>query len=137
QGTPPADDNYVEGTGNEAKTIARHIGLVAPTDMSVLITGETGTGKEYVARRIHRMSARANGPFMAGDCGALPKELAGSELFGHTKGAFTGAVGDRAGSFGQADGGTLLLDEVGNLTYDNQVKLLRVLQERRFKRIGG
>ncbi|MDX9750351.1 MAG: sigma-54 dependent transcriptional regulator [Flavobacteriales bacterium] len=134
---PGGEDTYVEGTGNEARTIARHIGLVAPTDMSVMITGETGTGKEYVARRIHRMSARAAGPFVAVDCGALPKELAGSELFGHTKGAFTGAVSDRAGSFEQADGGTLFLDEVGNLTYDNQVKLLRVLQERRFKRIGG
>ncbi len=132
-----SDETYVEGSGATAKTIAKHIALVAPTDMSVLITGETGTGKEYVARRIHQLSARAAGPFVAVDCGALPKELAGSELFGHTKGAFTGAVSDREGSFEQADGGTLFLDEVGNLTYDNQVKLLRVLQERRFKRIGG
>ncbi len=128
---------YVDGQGASAQLIVKHIGLVAPTDMSVLITGETGTGKEFVAKRIHAESTRANAPFVSVDCGALPKELAGSELFGHTKGSFTGAVSDRAGSFEQADGGTLFLDEVGNLTYENQIKLLRVLQERRFKRIGG
>ena len=128
---------YVEGTGASALQIARYIDLVAPTDMSVLITGETGTGKEFVAQRIHQQSARANATFVAVDCGALPKELAGSELFGHMKGSFTGAVSDRAGSFEQADGGTLFLDEVGNLSYENQIKLLRVLQERRFKPIGG
>lgn len=128
---------FVEGTGPAALLIAKHIGLVAPTDMSVLITGDTGTGKEFVAKRIHQESARSAAPFVAVDCGALPKELAGSELFGHTKGAFTGAVTDRAGSFEQAQGGTLFLDEVGNLTYENQIKLLRVLQERKIKRIGG
>jgi two-component system response regulator HydG len=105
--------------------------------MTVLITGETGTGKEFVAKRIHQQSARADRPFVAVDCGALPKELAGSELFGHTKGSFTGAIVDRAGSFEQANGGTLFLDEIGNLTYENQVKLLRVLQERKIRRIGG
>ncbi|QQR88043.1 MAG: sigma-54-dependent Fis family transcriptional regulator [Flavobacteriales bacterium] len=129
--------DYVEGTGPAAQLIAKHIGLVAPTDMSVLITGETGTGKEFVAKRIHQESTRGAAPFVAVDCGALPKELAGSELFGHTKGAFTGAVTDKAGSFEQAQGGTLFLDEVGNLTYENQIKLLRVLQERKIKRIGG
>lgn len=128
---------YVEGTGPAAQTIIKHIALVAPTDMSVLITGETGTGKEFLAKRIHQQSARADGPFVAVDCGALPKELAGSELFGHTKGSFTGAVADRAGSFEQAQGGTLFLDEIGNLTYENQIKLLRVLQERKIRRIGG
>lgn len=134
---PQKASGYVDGKGPAASLIAKHIGLVAPTDMSVLITGETGTGKEFVAKRIHGESTRANKPFVSVDCGALPKELAGSELFGHTKGAFTGAVSDRAGSFEQADGGTLFLDEVGNLTYENQIKLLRVLQERKFKRIGG
>jgi len=128
---------FIEGTGPSSRTISKHIALVAPTDMSVLITGETGTGKEFVAKRIHAESTRAKAPFVSVDCGALPKELAGSELFGHTKGSFTGAVSDRAGSFEQADGGTLFLDEVGNLTYENQIKLLRVLQERKFKRIGG
>jgi len=128
---------YVDGQGASAQLISKHIALVAPTDMSVLITGETGTGKEFVAKRIHAESTRAKAPFVSVDCGALPKELAGSELFGHTKGSFTGAVSDRAGSFEQADGGTLFLDEVGNLTYENQIKLLRVLQERKFKRIGG
>ncbi len=131
------DPVYVEGTGPSSRTIAKHIALVAPTDMSVLITGETGTGKEYVAKRIHQQSKRADGPFVALDCGALPKEIAGSELFGHTKGSFTGAVNDRIGSFEQAFGGTLFLDEIGNLTYENQLKLLRVLQERKIKRIGG
>ncbi|MCO6482968.1 MAG: sigma-54-dependent Fis family transcriptional regulator [Flavobacteriales bacterium] len=130
----PAD--YIQGTGSLAAVLAQHIALVAPTDMTVLITGETGTGKEYVAREIHRQSKRCGGVFVAVDCGALPKELAGSELFGHVKGAFTGALGDKRGSFEQADGGTLFLDEIGNLTYENQVKLLRVLQERRIKRVG-
>ncbi len=128
---------YVDGTGTAAQLIAKHIALVAPTDMTVLLTGETGTGKEFVAKRIHQQSARADRPFVAVDCGALPKDLAGSELFGHTKGSFTGAIADRAGSFEQADGGTLFLDEIGNLTYENQVKLLRVLQERKIRRIGG
>lgn len=131
------NQDYVDGSGPSSVNIAKHIALVAPTDMSVLITGETGTGKEFVAKRIHQLSARANGPFVAVDCGALPRELAGSELFGHTKGAFTGAVTDKPGSFEQAHGGTLFLDEIGNLTYENQVKLLRVLQERTIKRIGG
>jgi two-component system response regulator HydG len=103
----------------------------------VIIHGETGTGKEFVAQSIHRGSKRADKPFIAIDCGALPKELAGSELFGHVKGAFTGAVGDKPGSFEVADGGTIFLDEIGNLTYENQVKLLRVIQERRIKRIGA
>lgn len=137
QAPAPATEEYVQGTGVQAEALARHISLVAPTDMTVLITGETGTGKEYVAKEIHRQSRRSQGAFVAVDCGALPKDLAGSELFGHIKGAFTGAVSDKRGSFEQADGGTLFLDEIGNLTYENQVKLLRVLQERRFKRVGG
>lgn len=137
QSTAQKTTPYVDGRGPSAQLISKHIALVAPTDMSVLITGETGTGKEFVAKRIHGESSRAKSPFVSVDCGALPKDLAGSELFGHTKGAFTGAVSDRAGSFEQADGGTLFLDEVGNLTYENQIKLLRVLQERKFKRIGG
>jgi two-component system, NtrC family, response regulator HydG len=127
---------YVQGTGPHAAAMAGHITLVAPTDITVLITGETGTGKEFVAKEIHHQSKRAQKPFVAVDCGALPKDLAGSELFGHVKGAFTGAVADKRGSFEQAQGGTLFLDEIGNLTYENQVKLLRVLQERRIKRIG-
>jgi two-component system response regulator HydG len=130
-------DDHVEGAGPDAEVLRKHIALVAPTNMTVLIVGETGTGKEYVARAIHAASKRANGPFVAIDCGALPKELAGSELFGHVKGAFTGALANKAGSFELASGGTLFLDEVGNLSYANQVKLLRVLQERRIKRIGG
>lgn len=128
--------DYVQGTGPHAKGLTGHIALVAPTDMTVLITGDTGTGKEFVAREIHSLSKRAGKVFVAVDCGALPKDLAGSELFGHVKGSFTGAVADKRGSFEQANGGTLFLDEIGNLTYENQVKLLRVLQERRIKRVG-
>lgn len=128
--------DYVSGQGPAAAALAEHVALVAPTPLTVLITGETGTGKEYVAKEIHRRSDRAAKPFVAVDCGALPKDLAGSELFGHIKGAFTGAIADKRGSFEQAQGGTLFLDEIGNLTYENQVKLLRVLQERRIKRIG-
>ena len=127
---------FVQGSGTFATHLIKHIDLVAPTDLSVLITGETGTGKEYVAKEIHKRSARSAKPFVALDCGALPADLATSELFGHVKGSFTGALGDKEGCFQQANGGTLFLDEVGNLTYDNQVKLLRVLQERKVRRIG-
>jgi two-component system response regulator HydG len=105
--------------------------------MSVIIHGETGTGKEFVAQSIHKLSGRADKPFIAIDCGALPKELAGSELFGHVKGSFTGAVNDKPGSFEVANGGTIFLDEIGNLSYENQIKLLRVIQERKIKRIGA
>jgi two-component system response regulator HydG len=105
--------------------------------MSVIIEGESGTGKENVARTIHRLSQRANGPFVAVDCGALSKDLAASELFGHVKGAFTGAVVDKNGQFVEADGGTLFLDEVGNLSYEVQVKLLRAIQERIITPIGS
>ncbi len=128
---------FVMGPSRQSQTVQQHIDLIAPTDMSVIIQGETGTGKEYVARAVHARSQRAEKAFVAVDCGALPKELAGSELFGHVKGAFTGALEDRKGCFELANGGTLFLDEIGNLSYDNQVKLLRVLQERVVKRVGG
>src|SRR5436190_5089445 len=133
---PTGLPEYIKGSGSYAEVIAKHVTLVAPTDMTVLITGETGTGKEYAAREVHRQSKRLKGPFVAVDCGALPKDLAGSELFGHVKGAFTGAINDKVGSFVLADGGTIFLDEIGNLSYENQVRLLRVLQERTVKRIG-
>lgn len=129
--------NYVKGRSAKSKLIHQSIELIAPTNMSVIILGETGTGKEVVARTIHNLSQRANMPFVAVDCGALPKELAASELFGHVKGAFTGAIRDKEGQFEVAKGGTLFLDEIGNLSYENQIKLLRVLQERKIKRVGG
>lgn len=132
---PP--NEYIVGRSIQATTVQRHVELIAPSDLSVIIHGETGTGKEFVAQAIHRTSKRAEKPFIAIDCGALPKELAGSELFGHIKGAFTGAVNDKEGSFELADQGTIFLDEIGNLSYENQVKLLRVIQERRIKRIGA
>ncbi|MBL7856487.1 MAG: sigma-54-dependent Fis family transcriptional regulator [Cyclobacteriaceae bacterium] len=128
---------YIIGTSIQSQAVQKSIELVGPSELSVIISGETGTGKEFVAQSIHRYSKRSGSPFMAIDCGALPKELAGSELFGHTKGSFTGAVTDKPGSFELADGGTIFLDEIGNLSYENQVKLLRVLQERRVKRIGA
>lgn len=128
---------FIVGKSSQSATVQKHIDLIAPTDMSVIISGETGSGKEFVANEIHNKSKRADEPFVAIDCGALPKELAGSELFGHMKGAFTGALADKKGSFELADGGTLFLDEIGNLTYENQIKLLRVLQERKIKRLGG
>jgi two-component system, NtrC family, response regulator HydG len=129
--------DFIVGKSVQSQTVQRYIELIAPSDMSVIINGETGTGKEFVAQSIHRYSKRASYPFVAIDCGALPKELAGSELFGHIKGAFTGAVSDKQGSFEVANGGTIFLDEIGNLTYENQIKLLRVIQERRIKRIGA
>lgn len=128
---------YVEGKSTVAKKLHDYIQLVAPTDMSVLIRGESGTGKEYVARSIHRHSKRAGEPFVSIDCGTLSKELAASELFGHVKGSFTGAINDKMGQFEQAGGGTLFLDEIGNLSYDVQVKLLRTLQERVIQPIGA
>lgn len=127
----------IEGHSPVACELYRLVKLVAPTPMSVLIIGASGTGKEYVAHRIHEQSARHEGPFVAIDCGALTKELAASELFGHVKGAFTGAVSDKIGAFEQATGGTLFLDEVGNLSYDVQVQLLRALQERRVRPVGS
>ena len=130
-------DDFIVGKSNHSQTVQRHVELIAPSDMSVVIHGETGTGKEFVAQSIHKLSGRAHKPFIAIDCGALPKELAGSELFGHIKGSFTGAVSDKQGSFEIADGGTIFLDEIGNLSYENQVKLLRVIQERKIKRIGA
>src|SRR5690606_4175211 len=111
--------------------------LVAPTDMTVLILGESGTGKEYVARSIHEKSKRKSKPFVAVDCGALSEELAISELFGHVKGSFTGAMNDKDGRFLVAEGGTLFLDEVGNLSHELQVKLLRALQERVIQPLGS
>ena len=105
--------------------------------MSVLIIGDSGTGKEYIAQSIHLMSKRAERPFIAVDCGAIPKDLAASEFFGHIKGSFTGAVNDKTGHFEAANGGTLFLDEVGNLSYEVQVQLLRALQERKIKPVGS
>lgn len=129
--------DYIEGKSKIAKQLFEYVRLVAPTDMSVIIQGESGTGKEHVAKSIHRLSKRADGPFVAIDCGSLSKDLAASELFGHKKGAFTGALQDKIGQFEAADGGTLFLDEIGNLSYDIQIKLLRALQERIIVPIGG
>ncbi len=129
--------DFIIGKSAQSQAVQRHIELIAPSDMSVIIHGETGTGKEFVAQSIHKFSTRSNRPFIAIDCGALPKELAGSELFGHVKGSFTGATFDKPGSFEVANGGTIFLDEIGNLSYENQVKLLRVIQERKIKRIGA
>lgn len=129
--------DFVEGHSAFAKQLHEHVRLVAPTNISVLIQGESGTGKENVARTIHTLSPRSKGPFVAVDCGALSKELAGSELFGHVKGAFTGAMLDKIGQFEAAHKGTIFLDEVGNLSYDVQVKLLRAIQERIIQPIGS
>ncbi|MCC5923417.1 MAG: sigma-54-dependent Fis family transcriptional regulator [Crocinitomicaceae bacterium] len=128
---------FIEGKSNSAKLLKQQIAMLAPTNISVVILGESGTGKEMVAKQIHSASKRFNQPFLAIDCGALPDELAASELFGHVKGSFTGAMLDKKGYFELANGGTLFLDEVGNLSYENQIKLLRVLQEKKIRRIGG
>jgi two-component system, NtrC family, response regulator HydG len=128
---------YVWGSSPQSKRMLKNIELVAPTDMTVIIEGESGTGKEFVANAIHERSQRGSKQLVAIDCGSLTEELAGSELFGHVKGSFTGALQDKKGQFELANGGTLFLDEIGNLTYENQVKLLRVLQERKVRKVGG
>ncbi len=135
--TRPKSDSYIFGNGPESKNLYRQIDLVAPTNYSVIIYGESGSGKESIAQEIHKRSKRANGPFIAMDCGAISKELAASEMFGHEKGSFTGALNQKIGHFEMANGGTLFLDEVANLPYDVQVALLRVVQERKLRRIGG
>lgn len=129
--------NYILGEGIESKNLFRQVDLVAPTNYSVIIYGESGSGKEAIAQEIHKRSKRANAPFVAMDCGAISKDLAASELYGHEKGAFTGALNQKIGHFEMANGGTLFLDEVANLPYDVQVSLLRVVQERKFRRLGG
>ena len=129
--------SFVEGVSHRALEVKKHIDLVAPTNISVIVEGESGTGKEYVSRMIHQKSRRAGKPFVALDCGALSEELAASELFGHLKGAFTGALQDKIGQFQAANGGTLFLDEIGNLSYENQVKLLRATQERTVRQLGS
>ena len=133
----PEPNLYIEGQSAAARVLYEHVRLVAPTDMSVLVTGASGTGKEYVARRIHAESGRSKAPFIAVDCGAIPKDLAASEFFGHVKGSFTGAIDHKAGAFVAADGGTIFLDEIGNLSYAVQVQLLRALQERKVRPIGS
>ena len=129
--------NFLEGESEAAHQLYNYVNLVAPTQMSVLINGASGTGKEYVAHRIHELSKRSSKPFIAIDCGSIPKDLAASEFFGHVKGSFTGALNDKVGAFEEANGGTLFLDEIGNLSYEVQVQLLRAIQERRIRRIGS
>lgn len=136
-GPDNSSSDFLEGESDMAKQLYNYVKLVAPTNMSVLINGASGTGKEYVAHRIHQLSKRREKPFVAIDCGAIPKELAASEFFGHVKGAFTGALSDKTGAFEEANGGTLFLDEIGNLSYEVQVQLLRALQERKVRPVGS
>ena len=131
------NSQYITGDSPEFAVIIKQIELVAPTNFSVIIYGESGCGKEAIAQQIHQKSKRANKPFVAIDCGALSKDLAGSELFGHEKGSFTGALNQKIGSLEIANEGTVFLDEIGNLSYDIQVSLLRVVQERKIRRVGS
>src|SRR5436190_19047444 len=126
----------VIGDSSAMREVYRLTRLVAPTRASVLLVGETGTGKELIARSIHRLSQRADGPYVRVNCGALSENLLESELFGHVKGAFTGAIDNKAGRFEAAHGGTIFLDEISSLSLKLQVKLLRVLQESEFERVG-
>lgn len=137
KGAEGASSDYLEGESDAAKQLYNYVNLVSPTNMSVLINGASGTGKEYVAQRIHQLSRRSEQPFIAIDCGAIPKELAASEFFGHVKGSFTGALTDKTGAFVAANGGTIFLDEIGNLSYEVQIQLLRALQERKIRPIGS
>lgn len=129
--------DYIFGDTPVFKQLLQQIDLVAPTNYTVIIHGESGSGKEAIAQEIHKRSKRKSKPFVAIDCGALSKELAGSELFGHEKGSFTGALNQKVGSFELANTGTIFLDEVANLSYEIQVSLLRVVQERKMRRVGG
>lgn len=133
----PFHKQYIKGHSLEYQRLYEYVDLVAPTKLSVLIRGASGVGKEHVARLIHEKSERASGPFVAVDCGVLSKELAASEFFGHIKGAFTGAINNKVGYFQSSSGGTLFLDEIGNLSMDIQIQLLRVLQEKKIKQVGG
>ena len=140
--TPPVVEkkslsSIVYGKSAASREMHRYIDLVAPTRMSVLLLGESGTGKEYAARLIHGQSPRKDAPFIAVDCGSLSKELAPSELFGHLKGSFTSAIADKKGVFEEAYGGTVFLDEIGNLSYEVQVQLLRSLQEQQIRPVGA
>lgn len=135
--TATPEPQYIRGKGENTKDMYRQIELVAPTDFSVVLYGESGTGKEVIARTIHQLSNRKDKPFVAVDCGTLSKELASSELFGYIKGSFTGATADKEGNFELANGGTLFLDEVANLSYDIQALLLRAIQEKKIRRVGG
>lgn len=129
--------DFVKGTSEASKELHNFIKVVAPTNISVLIIGDSGTGKENIAYAIHKQSKRSEAPYIAVDCGAIPKDLAASEFFGHVKGSFTGATSDKIGHFEAANGGTIFLDEVGNLSYNVQVQLLRALQERKVKPVGS
>lgn len=131
------DVSFVKGISSTSNQLHEYVSLVSPTNMSVLIIGDSGTGKEYIAHTIHTQSKRKDKPFIPVDCGAIPKELASSEFFGHVKGSFTGAINDKVGHFEAANGGTLFLDEVGNLSYEVQIQLLRALQERKVKPVGS
>lgn len=128
---------YIQGSSEASKNMEQLIELIAPTDLNVLILGETGTGKEFVAKKIHHLSSRKEGPFIAVDCGAIPSELASSELFGHVKGSFTGAIDNKTGHFERANGGTLFMDEVGNLGPETQMMLLRAIQEKKIRKLGS
>lgn len=132
-----SENEFFEGQSPAAQALYAQVKIVAATNYSIILYGESGTGKEVIARTIHNLSNRKDQPFVAMDCGTLSKELSGSELFGHVKGAFTGALQDKAGHFELANGGTLFLDEVGNLSVEVQATLLRVIQERKFRRVGG
>lgn len=134
---PKRDGNvFYRGESHKAREMYRQIGLVAASDISVLLRGASGTGKEHIARELHEQSRRRNKPYVTVDCGSIPEELAASEFFGHRKGAFTGADSDRAGLLREADGGTLFLDEIGNLSYKTQMLLLRALQEKCYRPVG-
>ena len=133
----PSRKQWVKGSSPAMMKLYKHVELVAPTKFSVLILGESGTGKEYIARMIHDLSQNSSGPFVPVDCGSLSKELAPSELFGHMKGSFTSAIADKKGVFEQAKGGTVFLDEVGNLPYEVQMQLLRALQEQKVRPVGS
>lgn len=133
----PVSINYIKGNSALSKKLYEYVDIVAPTEMSILITGESGTGKEHIANLIHSKSARKSAPFIAVDCGTIPKELAASEFFGHTKGSFTGAIENKTGYFAIANGGTLFLDEIANLSSETQMQLLRALQEKKIRPVGS